>query len=125
MTLSEREQQILQDIERRLYEQDPKFAQGVASSTLQAHLLRNVRRGIAMFALGFLVLIVFFFRPVLAIGVAAFLLMLGAATYTYQSVRRAGAEQMRSFRKQAPWSNFVTRLEERIKEIRERRESES
>lgn len=125
MTLSEREQQILQDIERRLYEQDPKFAQGVASSTLQAHLLRNVRRGIAMFVLGFLVLIVFFFRPVLAIGVAAFLLMLGAATYTYQSVRRAGAEQVRSFRNQAPWSKFVTRLEERIREIRERRESGS
>lgn len=125
MTLSEREQQILQDIERRLYEQDPKFAQGVASSTLQAHLLRNVRRGVALFAAGFIVLIVFFFRPLLFIGVAAFLLMLGAATFTYQSLRRAGAEQIKMFRKQAPWARFAGRLEERMRDIRRRRESGS
>lgn len=122
MTLSEREQQILQDIERRLYEQDPKFAQGVASTTLQGHLLRNVRRGIALFAAGFFVLLVFFFRPVLIIGVVAFLLMLGAATFTYQSLRRAGAEQIRMFRKQARWAGLISRLEERIRQIRHRRE---
>lgn len=123
MTLSEREQQILQDIERRLYEQDPKFAQGVASSTLQRHLLRNVRRGIILFAAGFFVLIIFFFRPILIIGVAAFLLMLAAATFTYQSLRRAGAEQIRMFRKQAPWARLAGRLEERVKQIRHRRDS--
>lgn len=125
MTLSEREQQILQDIERQLYEQDPKFAKGVASSTLQAHLLRNVRRGISMFVCGFVVLLVFFFKPLLPIGVAAFLLMLAAATYTYQSLRRAGAEQMKIVRKQARLPGIAGKLEERWRQIRQRKDSGS
>ncbi|MGI8427606.1 MAG: DUF3040 domain-containing protein [Actinomycetota bacterium] len=123
MTLSDRENQILQDIEARLYEQDPKFAQEVASTTLQSHLVRNIRRGIAMFLAGLAVLFAFFLWPTPLIGVVAFLLMLMAATYTYQNLRKAGSEQMKTLRQQAPLTNLVGRLEERLRELRHRRDS--
>ncbi len=117
MPLSDREQQILQEIEDQLYEQDPEFARGVSSTTLQAHLLRNVRRGIATFVAGFVVLVVFFFQTMLVIGVAAFLLMLAGAVYTYDNLRKIGSEQLRVLREQAPLSDFVSRIRSRIRDM--------
>ena len=117
MPLSDREQQILQEIEDQLYEQDPEFARGVSSTTLQAHLLRNVRRGITAFLTGLVVLFVFFFQTQLAIGVAAFLLMLAGAVYTYDNLRKIGSEQLRVLREQAPLSDFLSRVRSRIREM--------
>lgn len=117
MPLSDREQQILQEIEDQLYEQDPEFARGVSSTTLQVHLLRNVRRGIATFVAGFVVLVVFFFQTMLVIGVAAFLLMLAGAVYTYDNLRKIGSEQLRVLREQAPLSDFISRIRSRIRDM--------
>jgi hypothetical protein len=117
MPLSDREQQILQQIEDQLYEQDPDFVRGVSSTTLQAHLLRNVRRGIAAFTVGFVVLVAFFFRPALPIGIAAFLVMLAAATYTYDNLRKIGSEQLRVLREQAPFSDLISRVRSRIRDL--------
>lgn len=117
MPLSDREQQILQEIEDQLYEQDPEFARGVSSTTLQVHLLRNVRRGIAAFVAGFAVLVVFFIQTELLIGIAAFLLMLAGAVYTYDNLRKIGSEQLRVLREQAPFSDFVTRVRGRMRDI--------
>ncbi|HVL51533.1 MAG TPA: DUF3040 domain-containing protein [Actinomycetota bacterium] len=117
MPLSDREQQILQEIEDQLYEQDPEFARGVSSSTLQSHLLRNVRRGIGAFLAGFAILVVFFIRTELVIGIAAFLLMLAGAVYTYDNVRKIGTEQLRVLREQAPLSDFVSRVRTRLREM--------
>lgn len=117
MPLSDREQQILQEIEDQLYEQDPEFTRGVSSTTLQVHLLRSVRRGIAAFLAGFGVLVVFFFQTELIIGIAAFLLMLAGAVYTYDNVRKIGSEQLRVLREQAPLSDLVTRLRSRIRDM--------
>ncbi|MEX0791389.1 MAG: DUF3040 domain-containing protein [Actinomycetota bacterium] len=117
MPLSDREQQILQEIEDQLYEQDPEFARGVSATTLQVHLLRNVRRGIAAFVAGFGVLVFFFVKTELFIGVGAFLLMLAGAVYTYDNLRKIGSEQLRVLREQAPLSDIVTRLRGRIRDI--------
>lgn len=117
MPLSDREQQILQEIEDQLYEQDPEFARGVSSTTLQVHLLRNVRRGIAAFVAGFAVLVVFFVKTELYIGVGAFLLMLAGAVYTYDNLRKIGSEQLRALREQAPMSDFVTRFRGRMRDL--------
>lgn len=117
MPLSDREQQILQEIEDQLYEQDPEFARGVSSTTLQVHLLRNVRRGIAAFLAGFGLLVVFFFQTELIVGIAAFLLMLAGAVYTYDNLRKIGSEQLRVLREQAPLSDLVTRLRSRIRDM--------
>lgn len=120
MPLSDREQQILQEIEDQLYEQDPEFARGVSSTTLQAHLLRNVRRGIAAFIAGFVVLVVFFVQTNLVIGIAAFLLMLAGAVYTYDNLRKIGSEQLRVLREQAPFSDFMSRIRSRMRDMGDR-----
>jgi len=123
MPLSERENQILQDIERRLYEQDPRFAREVEETNLPAHLARNIRRGVVAFMAGFGILVFFFVRPILLIGVLAFLVMVAAATYTYQNLRQAGAVQIKTLREQAPFNNLFERLEQRFREIRNRNQT--
>src|SRR6266498_3082381 len=93
MPLSDHEQRILEEIERQLYEQDPKFARNVASRSRKGQSARNLRRGIALFALGFVALFGFFARPLLLLGVAAFLLMLSGATLAYNGAKRSGEER--------------------------------
>lgn len=115
MPLSDREQQILQDIERRLYEQDPEFAHGVAATTLHTHLIVRIRRGVLLFLVGVAMLVTFFFLPKLPIGVVAFLGMLAGATYTYHNLRRMGREQLKALREQNLLSNIVGRLGERFR----------
>ena len=59
MPLSEREQKILQEIERDLYREDPAFARDVKRPPRFAEGMR-ARLGIGLFACGFLMLIAFF-----------------------------------------------------------------
>jgi DUF3040 family protein len=120
MPLSDHEQQVLQEIERQFYEQDPKFARGVASTTLKKHAALNIRRGAAIFALGLLGLFAFFFRPLVIVGVAAFLLMLAGATMVYYSARRAGADQIKSLREGALQSKIMGRIEDQVRKLRKR-----
>lgn len=121
MPLSDREQQILREIEDQLYEQDPDFARGVSSTTLQTHLLRNIKRGFGAFVAGLVVLMVFFFQPLIPIGVVAFLLMVAAAVYTYENLRKLGSESLRLLREQrTPFAELITRLRTRIKELGKR-----
>jgi hypothetical protein len=93
MPLSEHEQKILEEIERQLYEQDPKFARNVASRAAKGHSARNLRRGIGLFLLGVVALFVFFADPLTLVGVAAFLLMLSGATLAYNGLKRSGEER--------------------------------
>ncbi len=93
MPLSDHEQRILEEIERQLYEQDPKFARNVASRARKTHSAHNLRRGIAVFAVGFAALFGFFAKPNLLLGVAAFLLMLSGATLAYNGAKRSGEER--------------------------------
>lgn len=110
MPLSDREQQILQEIEKSLYEQDPDFAHGVAATTLQKHLIANIRRGALLFAGGLALLITFMFYPNLALGVLAFLCMLAGATLAYHNLRKIGREQIRQLREQNLFTNIVGRF---------------
>src|SRR3990170_6026651 len=59
MPLSEHEQRILEDIERRLEEDDPRFAQQVARSSLHSHVARRLRWGGLLFLTGFVLLMLF------------------------------------------------------------------
>jgi hypothetical protein len=93
MPLSDHEQKILEEIERQLYEQDPKFARNVASKARKGHSTRNLRRGILLFILGFIALFGFFANPMTWLGVASFLLMLGGATLAYSGAKQSGEER--------------------------------
>jgi Protein of unknown function (DUF3040) len=55
--LSEHEQRLLDQIERALYAEDPKFASAVRSTDLRSHLRRRIKRMSALLAVGFAVLV--------------------------------------------------------------------
>ena len=44
---------ILDDIERRLSEDDPRLVDAAKKTSLTTHLLRRIRWGLVVFALGF------------------------------------------------------------------------
>jgi hypothetical protein len=89
MPLSDHEQRILAEIERRLLEEDPKFAQQVGSS-FQAHLARRLKLAAVGFTLGLVVLVVGFVQSV-ALGVAGFIVMLIAIFEFVRTLRRRAA----------------------------------
>jgi hypothetical protein len=74
--LSDREQKILEEIERNLYEEDPKFAHQVRR-TPKMDEIRRVKLGALLFLCGFALLIAFFISRSILIGVAAFGAMVG------------------------------------------------
>ncbi len=114
MPLSDKEEEILRQIERQLYDEDPKFAKGVAT-TLDSHAARRLKIGIAVFVLGFMTLIGFLATRIIAVGVGAFLMMLLGALFAYQNVRRAASK--------SPRGNAIRKaFEDRIKDIRNRSE---
>src|SRR6266508_3387756 len=74
MPLSEHEQRILAEIERRLLEEDPKFAHQVGS-TFRAHLSRRLKLAALGFLVGLVVLVAGFAKNT-GLGVAGFVIML-------------------------------------------------
>jgi hypothetical protein len=87
MPLSEHEQRILAEIERRLLEEDPKFAHQVGSS-FRAHLGRRLKLAVAGFVLGLIVVISSTFFENVAIGVAGFVIMLSCVFLFVRTMRR-------------------------------------
>ena len=87
MPLSEHEQRILAEIERRLLEEDPKFAHQVGSS-FRAHLGRRMKLAVAGFILGLAVVISSTFLENVAVGVAGFVIMLASVFVFMRAMRR-------------------------------------
>lgn len=87
MPLSEHEQRILADIEARLREDDPRFADVVGTTTVSAHLRRQLRLAAAGFFVGF-VLIFVGLQTNLIWGVVGFAVMLGCAYFGLTTAKR-------------------------------------
>jgi Protein of unknown function (DUF3040) len=100
MPLSEHEQRILAEIERRLLEEDPKFAQQVGSS-FRAHLARRMKLAVAAFLLG-LVVVVFGFTQSRYLGLAGFVTMIAAVLVFVQALRRRASSERRPGTTQDP-----------------------
>lgn len=121
MPLSDREQQILQEIERHLYEQDPKFAQQVATKTFRNTSARDFRRGVLLFLAGLGALVGFFLKTWVWVGVLAFAMMLGGAVLAYHNGRKLGGESLRRPGRPSPFakvSRFFGNLEDRMRNSR-------
>ena len=88
MPLSEHEQRLLDQIERALYAEDPKFASVVRSSDLKTHIRRRVRRAGVVLVIGLVALVVGAAAQQLVVGVAGFVVMLGAVLVMMRSVQR-------------------------------------
>lgn len=90
MPLSEHEQKILEDIERRLQQEDPRFAQQVAHHSLMGLLSRRIRIGALTFVAGFVLLMLFMVS--LWVALAGFAVMLFSALFIYNQLRRLGRD---------------------------------
>jgi hypothetical protein len=124
MPLSEHEQRLLEQIERALYAEDPKFASTVRGSKLRKPSRRRRLQGIALFAVGLVLLVVGvavaplrdLVGAVPIVSVVGFLAMLGGTMLALSS-RGAGKSAGGSDDKQAESdkNRFTGRMEERFR----------
>lgn len=121
MPLSDHEQRLLEQIERALYAEDPKFASTVSSTDLRTHARRRVRRAIVLLVLGLGALLGGVMTGTIWLGVVGFCLMLFALVYAasqYKKVggrpdlRVAGTDRAAPRRGKQP---FLQRMEERFR----------
>ena len=109
MPLSEEEQRILSEIERRFYASDPKTAHQLSTTTLYSHAGRNCKWAAAGFVAG-LVLMILTFTTTLVLGVVGFAIMLGCALAIEHNVRklgRAGIESLTGSMRNGTFKNML------------------
>ena len=91
MPLSEHEQRLLDQIERALYAEDPKFASTVRSTDLRTHMRRRLRRaGVVLVARLRAAARRRAVTQQPAVGVAGFVVMLGALLLALAAWKRLG-----------------------------------
>lgn len=99
MPLSPDEQRILEEIEQRLSEEDPRLAEAVSRTSLYTHLARRIRWSAVAFLVGFFMLMAF---PVsLWVAAAGFGVMLAAALLIYRYLKAVGRDQVRAMQQQS------------------------
>ena len=97
MPLSEHEQKILDEIEQRLSEEDPRLVRAVGQTSLHGHAARRMRLGVLLFIVGFVMLLLF---PVASWGqwaaIAGFGVMLASALIVYHFLKQMGRDQLQA-----------------------------
>ena len=136
MPLSEHEQRLLEQMERALYAEDPKFASALRGADLRTHYRRRILQASVGFLVGIALLVTGVVVPIIPLSIAGFIVMLAAAFFALSSWRaipgaREGAEAPpaaasprgrrggRGGRKQRGSGRFMERLEERWNRRRE------
>jgi hypothetical protein len=120
--LSEREQKILEEIEKNLYEEDPRFAHGVRRRTPKMDEVRRVKLGAVLFLCGFAMLIGFFLSGSLLVGVGAFGAMVGGIVMVAGAMREfTGARRIGSGEQRERISGVFRQWEERLRNRYKRR----
>ncbi|MDI3387130.1 DUF3040 domain-containing protein [Streptomyces sp. B-S-A8] len=89
MPLSEHEQRMLEQMERALYAEDPKFATALEGSGLRTHTRRRVYQAVAGFLVGIALLMTGMVAQQIWISVVGFLVMLGCAVLAVTGWRKA------------------------------------
>ncbi|MGP4018131.1 DUF3040 domain-containing protein [Saccharopolyspora sp. 5N708] len=133
MPLSEHEQRQLEQIERALYAEDPKFASTVRGGRLHRPSRRRRLQGIAVFVLGLALLVIGAVIPALrpadipVLSVVGFLVMFGGAVIVLSALRGGGDDvesvpdnggggrPKRGPNRSAGRSSFAQRMEERFR----------
>ena len=99
MPLSPDEQRILEEIEQRLSEEDPRLAEAGSRTALYTHLARRIRWSAVAFLVGCFMLMAF---PVsLWVAAAGFGVMLAAALLIYRYLKAVGRDQVRAMQQQS------------------------
>ena len=122
MPLSDHEQRMLDQIEKALYAEDPKFAQSVRARDPRVHYRRKLIQAAIGFLLGAGLLVAGVITKYYWMGVAGFLVMLTCAMWALSSWRhinvtttRPGpaAQPKRGRGSAGAGTGFMERLEER------------
>ncbi|CAG7632410.1 DUF3040 domain-containing protein [Actinacidiphila bryophytorum] len=90
MPLSEHEQRMLEQMERALYAEDPKFASALEGTGLRTFTRRRVYQAVAGFLVGVALLMGGMIAKLTWVGVAGFLVMLACAVLAVTGWRKAG-----------------------------------
>ena len=121
MPLSEHEQRLLDQIERALYAEDPKFVSTVRGGRLRRPTRRRRLQGVAVFALGIVLLVLGLAVRALwiadnfpVLSVIGFLVMLTGAVMAVTSVGSKG-QQAATKRGEQDKNRFTGRMEERFR----------
>jgi Protein of unknown function (DUF3040) len=115
--LSEHEQRLFEQIERSLAE-DPKFASAVRASDPRFHARRRFWIAGVLVVAGLALVVYGAVSKSALVGVAGFVVMLGAAGFALTSLRRSQGNELRSVdgtasRSTRRRSSLIDRLEER------------
>ena len=119
MPLSEHEQRLLEQMERALYAEDPKFATALEGSGLRTYTRRRVYQAVAGFLVGIALLMAGMVAKQVWLSVVGFLVMLGCAVLAVTGWRKApkpgeqpsGGQQARRLPRQK--RSMMDRIEER------------
>jgi Protein of unknown function (DUF3040) len=133
--LSEHEQRLLEQMERALYAEDPKFASSMRGADARRHHRRRILLAVAGFVAGVVVLFTGLVQQIILLGVAGFVVVLASIWYAVLSWQRmskpasppaagnpGGATPLAARRKpKASRGRFMERIEERWRRRREER----
>ena len=103
MPLSPDEQRILDEIEQRLAEEDPRLVEAVSRTSLYTHLARRIKWSLLAFLVGFVMLMVFLMvvPDMLWVAATGFGVMLAAALLIYRYLKQLTLDQMRAMQQQS------------------------
>jgi hypothetical protein len=96
MPLDDREQRILEEIERNLYAEDPKLAQTVAKTDLSVRVKRRQRLAAVGFFVGLAVMLGTFTRFSILAGLG-FVLMVASAATIAMTMRASRVDRTSAF----------------------------
>ena len=102
MPLSDHEQRILDEIEKRLAEDDPNFVEQVGRTDLYSHHTRGIRLSAVAFLLGCVLL--------LLVGVSIWIALVGfgimvlSALMIYRYLGQLGRDQIRAMQEEGAFS---------------------
>jgi hypothetical protein len=124
--LSEHEQRLLEQMERALYAEDPKFASSLRSAGPRPGNRRKAAIGVLTALVGFALLITGAATSIVVVGVLGFLAML-VGTFLVVTTLRVGPEteapvagtSAKGKPAKAPKTGFMDKVEERFRKRRE------
>ncbi|MGA8045684.1 MAG: DUF3040 domain-containing protein [Dermatophilaceae bacterium] len=129
MPLSDREQQLLEQMERALIEEDPRFATSMRGGPGQARNRRRLAIGIGGVLVGLGVILLGVTTKLVIVGAIGFALMVAAVVYAVterrtpvKAVPSPGQAQRpapRGRKKQSGSGTFMSRLEQRWEQRRD------
>lgn len=90
MPLSENEQRLLEQMERALYQEDPKFASAMRGTRRRSGVARRLIIGALGLVVGLVLLLVGVIQGLVPLGALGFVLMLAGTAYAVSGQRKTG-----------------------------------